>query len=515
MPINKGVLFLKKYSILIVVLLLLASAVSIFAIAAKNYVIVGTTDKFTSLDPAKAYEYLSDNLLQNVMTGLVKYIPGTTKIVPSLAKNWEISSDGITYTFHLKKGLKFSNGDPINAQVFKFSIDRAISLKQNPSFLLADVVKDVKVINDTTFEIRLQYPFAPFINILAFPIAYPVDPKVYSANSVYNGLPVASGPYMVTKFVRGQEMELRRNPNYYGEPAKTPIILIKIYRAANNLYMALLNGEIDVAYRTFLPQQFKMIQKNKNFKAYAGKSPFIREVVFNVKIKPFDNPKVREALSYAVNRAKISSEVFSSLVSPLYTLVPDGMWGHESVMPKYDPSKTVSILKSLGYSKDNPLKITLWYTPSHYGSTEASLALTLKNVFESTGLIKCNIKYAEWATYVDYFTKGVMGMFLLGWYPDYFDPDDYMWPFLESKASPAMGSFYSNKTVDKLLLDARIVSDIPGRTALYDAVQKIMANEAPYIPLFQGQQQVATKPNIGGILLGPVQIFRYYLLYKK
>ena len=108
-----------------------------------------------------------------------------------------------------------------------------------------------------------------------------------------------------------------------------------------------------------------------------------------------------------------------------------------------------------------------------------------------------------------------MGMFLLGWYPDYFDPDDYMWPFLESKASPSMGSYYSNKTVDQLLLDARLLSDVPGRTALYSAVQDIMAKEAPYVPLFQGEQQVVAKPEVGGILMDPVQIFRYYLLYKK
>ncbi len=506
---------MKKYAIFAVTLILLVSAVSMFAMSAKDYVIVGTTDKVTSLDPAKAYEYFSDNILQNVMTGLVEYIPGTTKLVPALAKSWKISPDGLTYTFHLKSGLKFSNGDPINAQAFKFSIDRVIRLKQNPSFLLADVVKDVKVIDDLDFEIHLKYPFAPFINILAFTVSYPVDPKVYPADKVYNGLPVASGPYMITKLVRGQEVELRRNPNYYGKPAKTPIILLKIYRAANNLYMALLNGEVDVAYRTLLPQQFAQIENNPKFKAYVGKSPFIREVVFDVNVKPFDNPKVREAISYAINRKQISTEIFKSQVVPLYTLIPDGMWGHKNVMPKYNPDKAVEMLKALGYSKSNPLKISLWYTPSHYGSTESDLALTIKNNLEATGLVKCEVKYAEWATYIDYWTKGVMGMFLLGWYPDYFDPDDYMWPFLESKASPSMGSYYSNKTVDQLLLDARLLSDIPGRTALYDAVQDIMAKEAPYVPLFQGEQQVVAKPEVGGILMDPVQIFRYYLLYKK
>ncbi len=490
-------------------------ASSAFAINPKNYIIIGTTDKISSLDPAKAYDYLSDNILQNIMEGLVKYVPGTTRIVPGLAKKWKISKDGLVYTFYLKKGLKFSNGDPINAQAFKFSIDRVIRLKQDPSFLLSDVVKKVEVVNDTEFKIYLKYPFAPFINILAFTVSYPVDPKVYPKNNVYNGIPVASGPYMVKKWVRGQQIELVRNPYYHGKKAKTPIILVKLYRNANTLYIALLNGEIDVAYRTLLPQQFAKIQKNKKFVALVGPSPFIREIVFNVKYKPFDNRLIRRAIAYAVDRKQIVKDVFNNQVSPLYTLIPKGMWGHKSTMPHHNLKKAIRILKKLGYTKDKPLKITLWYSPSHYGSTEAALALTIKNQLEKTGLIKCQLKSAEWATYVDYWNKGIMGMFLLGWYPDYFDPDDYMWPFLASSASNGMGSFYSNKKVDKLLLKARKIVSKRKRAKIYYKVQKIMAKDVPYVPLFQGKQRVVAKPNIKGLLLDPVQIFRYYLLYKE
>jgi len=503
---------ISKYGVFVLLILM---SMMVFAASSKDYVIVGTTDKFTSLDPAKAYEYLSVNLIQNIMTGLVTYVPGTTQIIPGLADSWNISQDGLTYTFYLKKGLKFSNGDPINAQAFKYAFDRVIKLGQDPSFLLSDVVKETKAIDDTTFEIDLKYPFAPFINILAFTVAYPVDPKVYPADQVYNGMPISSGPYIVKRWVRDVEMELAPNPNYYGDPAKTPTILIKLYQDANSLYLALLGGEIDLAYRTLLPQQFAQIQQNNKFTTYVGQSPFMRFIVFNVKQDPFGNAKIREALAYAVNRHEIESKIFAGQVKPLYTMIPVGIWGSMDVMPSQDVAKSVSILQSLGYSKDKPLNITLWYTPSHYGSTEADLALTLKNQFESTGLIKCNVNYAEWATYIDYWNKGVMGMFMLGWYPDYFDPDDFVWPFLQSSASPLMGSNYSNPTMDQLLTDARLVSDEAGRTALYDAVQKLMAKDVPYIPLFQGEQQIAAKPEVAGVLLDPVQIFRYYLLYKK
>ncbi len=506
---------MKRVALFILSIMLLVSFGSkSFALSKKSYIIAGTTDKITSLDPAKAYEYFSDNILQNIMGGLVNYIPGTTKIVPDMAKSWKISKDGLVYTFKLRKGLKFSNGDPIDAEAFAYSIMRVIRLKQNPSFLLADVVKDAKAVDKLTLKIRLKYPYAPFISILAFTVSYPVDPKVYPKDKVYNGMPVASGPYMIKKLVRGQEIELVRNPNYYGKKAKTPTILIKIYREANNLYMALKGGEIELAYRTLLPQQLSQIQKDKNFKTYIGNSPFIREVVFNVKAKPFNNPKLREALSYAIDRGQIVKEIFKGQVSPLYTLIPSGMWGHKDVMPHYNMKVAVRKLKALGYTKAKPLTMTLWYSPSHYGSTESDVALMIKNQLEKTGLVKCTVKYAEWATYVDYWTKGVMGMFLLGWYPDYFDPDDYMWPFLQTSASPGMGSFFSNKAIDKLLTKARTVSNTKKRAKLYYEVQKLMVKQAPYIPLFQGQQQIIAKPNIKGVLMDPVQIFRYYLLSK-
>ncbi|WP_198018118.1 ABC transporter substrate-binding protein [Hippea jasoniae] len=487
---------MRKLFLRLLAALLLVSFISLpsFAISKKSYVIIGTTDKITSLDPAKAYDYLSDNILQNIGAGLVKYIPGTTKIVPDLAKKWKVSKDGLTYTFYLKKGLKFSNGDPINAEAFKYSLDRVIKLKQDPSFLLADVLKSVEVVNDYEFKIHLKYAFAPFISILAFPVSYPVDPKVYPSDKVYDGMPVSSGPYMVKKWVRGQQIEFVRNPYYHGKKAKTPIILLKLYRNANTLYIALLNGEIDVAYRTLLPQQFAKIQKNKNFVALVGPSPFIREIVFNVKQKPYGNTAIRKAFSYAIDRNQIVKDVFSGQVDPLYTLIPKGMWGHKNTFPKYNLKKAIKMLKKLGYSKEKPLKITLWYSPSHYGSTEAALALTIKNQLEKTGLVKCQLKSAEWATYTDYYFNGVMGMFLLGWYPDYFDPDDYMWPFLASSASPSMGCFYSNKTVDKLLSKARQVTDKKEREKIYEKVQKILAEEAPYIPLFQGKKELYQNP---------------------
>ena len=124
-----------------------------------------------------------------------------------------------------------------------------------------------------------------------------------------------------------------------------------------------------------------------------------------------------------------------------------------------------------------------------------------------------NLKYAEWSTYVEYFLNGTMGLFLLGWYPDYLDPDDYVWPFLSESGAKSLGSFYSNSEVENLMIEARKLTDQEKRAEIYYKVQEILARDVPYIPLWQGVATCAAKKQVKGILLEPTQIFRYYILY--
>ena len=505
---------MRKWLIIGLVVSLSVALLSGIALArAKSFVVIGTTDKIVSLDPAKAYDYLSCNILQNVMSGLVDYKPGTANIVPALAERWKISKDGKVYTFYLRKGLKFSDGTPFNAQAVKFSIDRVFKLKGDPAFLLTEVVKKVEVVDDYTVKITLKYPYAPFLSVLAFTVAFPVSPKAYN-DKEFSDVAVGIGPYKIKKWTRDVELVLEANPDWYGSPPKAKLVVIRFYQSAQSLRMAVEKGEVDVAYRTLNPEDIIAIKKEGKLKVYEGNSPVIRYIVFNAKKDPFNKVIIRKAIAYAVNRSLITKRVFRDTAVPLYSMIPMGMWGHIDALPKHDMKKAVELLKKAGYDKDHPLEVDLWYTPTHYGSTEADVAQMLKLMLEATGVIKVNIKYAEWATYVDYFLKGNLGFFLLGWYPDYLDPDDYMWPFLHSSGSPSLGSFYSNPKMDEFLLKARQLSDQSERAKVYEEAQKLLAEEAPYIPLWQAKQYCVAKPNVKGILLEPTQIFRYYLIHK-
>ncbi|AGL50081.1 peptide ABC transporter substrate-binding protein [Thermotoga maritima MSB8] len=481
--------------------------------AAKDIIVVGTTDKIRTLDPANCYDYFSSNILQNVMVGLVDYEIGTSVLKPVLAERWEVDETGTVYTFYLRKDAKFEDGTPIDAHVFKYSFDRVMKLNGDPAFLLSDVVEKTEVVDDYTFRVTLKYPFSAFVSVLGYTVAYPVNPKVYPADSFYEGIPSASGPYRVKEWIRDVRIVLEANPNYFGEKPKTKTIVINFYENASTLRLALETGEIDVAYRHLDPRDVIDLEGREDIVVYKGNSPQIRYLVINVTQPPFDNVKVRQALAYSVNRDVIVEDVFVGLAKPLYSMIPEGMWGHKDVFPERDLEKARALLKEAGYDENNPLVIDLWYTPSHYGTTEADVAQVLKESFEETGVIKVNLKYAEWSTYVEYFLNGTMGLFLLGWYPDYLDPDDYVWPFLSESGAKSLGSFYSNPEVENLMIEARKLTDLEKRTEIYYKVQEILARDVPYIPLWQGVATCAAKKQVKGILLEPTQIFRYYILY--
>ncbi|CAI1493246.1 ABC-type dipeptide transport system, periplasmic component [Thermococcus nautili] len=485
----------------------------------KDTIIIGVTDKVTDLDPANAYDFYTWEVLNNVMEGLVKYKPGTLEIEPALAESWEVNKDSTVWTFHLRKDAKFADGTPLTAKDVVRSINRVMTIKGDPSWLVTSFVEKVEAKDDYTVVFYLKHPTAYFLALLTTPPYFPVSPKYdndkIDSDATYGGV----GPYKIVKWVRDQELVLEANPYYYGPQPKTKKIIIKFYNDASTMRLALQNGEIDVAWRTLRPTDIKSLKESGKFNVIEVPGGFIRYVCLNTKIDPTKEVKVRQALAAAVDRNEISKIVYQGTVEPLYSLIPNGMWSHLDVFKEKYGDGNIELAKKLlseaGYSESNPLQITLWYTPTHYGDTEASLAQVLKSEWEKTGMIKVTIKSAEWNTYTDYARKGQMMVYLLGWYPDYLDPDDYTTPFLDSDANGWAGTGYENPTVNELLRKAQTITDQNERAKLYEQVQQILAQDVPYIPLVQGKLFVVTQKNVKGVVIGPDMIFRYSTLYKE
>jgi len=482
-------------------------------------VVMGVTDKVTDLDPSNAYDFFTWEVLSNIMEGLIKYKPGTDELVPGIAERWEVLDNGATWLFYLKKNVTLCDGKPVKAQDVVRSIKRVMTIQGDPSWLVTEFVEDVIAIDDYTVKFVLKTPASYFLAVAATPPYFTVHPSYPDSEIVSDAMWGGAGPYCIKEFKRDEYIVLEENPHYHGERPKTKRFIIKFYRDATALRLALENGEIDIAWRTLRPQDYVDLSKNPNFVVESIPGTFIRYIIINVKMDPVSNVLVRRAIAAAINRTEIAEKVFFNTMSPLYSLIPAGMWGHiDAFKDKYGPGPDITLsrelLRQAGYSEENKLIIELWYTPTHYGDTEADVAALIKRQLEATGIIKVEIKSAEWATYVDYARNARMMLSLFGWYPDYIDPDNFLTPFLMSTANKWTGSQYANPTVDDLLRNAMIKVDKGERATIYEQVQRTLADDVPFIPLLQGNLMIVHAKNVHGVIVGPPMLLPYYTIYK-
>lgn len=477
--------------------------------------IIGTTDSVTDLDPAQSYDFHTWEIHHNTMDTLLTYVPGSTELQNALAESYEASDDGLEYTFKLREGLVFPDGTDFNADAVVWSINRVIRLEGDPNWLVSSFVESVEALDDYTVKFTLSSAVGFFPLLIATQPYSPVSPNCYSENefdvdSTCGGI----GPYVITSWERDVEMGLEANPDYYGTPPAHSKVIVRYFSDSTAMRLALEAGDIDVAWKTLTPSDYDDLDTDPNFTLMEGPGAYIRYVCFNATSEPFDNAKVRQALSLAIDRTVISQVVFQGTHQNLYSMVPMGMTGHIDAFGERDLDAAVSLLAEAGYDADNPLVMDFWWTPDHYGPTEGDVAAVIKEAWEETGVVTVNLQSAEWATYTDYFGPGTMPAFLLGWYPDYLDPDNYTWSFAESDASDDIGIFYSNAEMDDLLHRAQVETDPAVREDLYGQAQKLWTTEVPTIPFTQGALLIVTQPDVGGVKLDPTMFLHYFTLTK-
>lgn len=500
------------------------------ALAAQQSIIIGTTDRVTQLEPANSYDFWTWHVLEQTTETLVTPEAGTAKLVPSLAERWAISPDAKVFTFYLRRGVTFTDGQPFNAQAVKWSLERALRLDGPEGAVgLIKGIDRIDVLDDYTVRITLKEPDATFLARLADPIspAMIFSPKSMPADQMVNGQYAGTGPYRLVRYDPDQRVVLEAYENYWGPKPKTSRIIEVMYADASALRAALEASQIDLGFRTFNPEDIASLEKDDRFSVIKGEGSLsVRYLVFNVTQAPFDNPVVRRAISLAVDRDRIVSDVFAGLNAPLYSMVPKGMWSHIEAFPKRDAREAAALLKGLGYSESKPLAITLWYTPSHYGTTEADVAAVVKGSLEETGVIEVDVQSLEWGTYVQRQSEGALGLFFLGWYPDFLDPDNFLAPWLveapsalgthlDSATSQADRTYY--KEFIRLLTAAKHVSDQDVREEFYVQAQQKLAESAILIPLWQNNLQhlAIARRNVSGVVLDPSMNLRTWLLVKE
>ena len=504
-------------------------------------IILGTTSKIRTLDPADANEFFISNVFYNTLERLYTYKEGSNEIVPQLATDMpKVSDDGLTYTVPVRTGIKFHDRTNFNAYTMKFALERFINSKGAPASILSDVIASISVPNEAELIFQLKQPLQFFPKFLAFTGAAAISPQVYKhIKDEKTGkllfLPdklVGTGPYQVTQFVEGSYLRLDAFPDYWGKKPANRGIDIQFFSSNSNLLNAFKTGAVDIAFQTLTPTQVKNIEinaKQNGWTIASGQGATILYMVLNTQQAPLNDVRVRQALAAAIDRPLLESRIFFNQRAPLYSLIPSSFAESKPVFEqKYgqvNGKLARQLLQEAGYSDDKPAQITIWYSPK-YGGNGDLIASTLRaSIQKNVGKI-LQIKTERVETTVGYafLDKGVYPAYLLDWVPDILDPDNYIKPFLECEeaegdrckkgSSQFQGSFYNNSTMNELIAQQRKERDVTKRSQILQQIQEILAQDVPFIPLWQNKEYAFAQKDVLGVKIEPNQQLPYWTISK-
>lgn len=479
----------------------------------KGLVIIGTTDKASDLDPANSYDFHTWEVHWNTMSGLVGY-GSDGGMIPALAASPpSVSEDGLTWTVELRQGQKFPSGRELTSRDVKWSVDRVRHLGGKASWLVTSFVESVEVAGPYSVSFVLLKPTSFFPSLLATSPYFPLDQSCYSAYSIDTDSTCGGlGPYLIREWVRDDYLLLEANPDWPGEKAVTKRVKVRYFDSSASLRQALEAGSIDLAWNTLTPDDLIALRADDRMKVWENNSSFKRMLVLTHHVEPFSDPRVRQALSYLVDREALAEEAFKGTFSPLYSPIPNATPGHIDTLPTRDVNKGIALLAEAGYDAERPLRFDLWWTDDHYGDSEVDLASTLKNQLEATGVIQINSRSSHWTTYLDATNECEYPAFLFGWYPDYVDQSTAIDFFALSEATSALCSNYSNPEMDKLVRAAQSESDPNTRARYYNEIQQLWVKDIPTIPLLQGVLFAASRSNLEGVSFEVSAALRYHRL---
>ncbi|WP_141430465.1 ABC transporter substrate-binding protein [Bacillus sp. 03113] len=470
-----------------------------------------------SLDPATVTDGESLIVANQIFENLVSYKKDSTEIQPELAKSWEVSDDGLTYTFKLQEGVKFQDGTDFNAEAVVTNFDRWANgnVEQFPYYQSqfggfkgeeSAVIKEVKAVDKNTVQFTLFRPQAPFLKNVAmtpFGISSPAAIEKYGDKYIEN--PVGTGPFKFQEWKRNDTITVVKNDDYWkkGLP-KLDKVILKVIKDNSARLNALTKGEVDLIDGVN-PSDIEKVKSSKNLQLFERPSMNIGYLGFNVEKAPFDNPKVRQAISHAVNKEGLIKNFYEGTAIPAKNPIPPSISGYNDDIKDYDYNldEAKKLLAEAGYP--NGFSVDFWTMPvvRPYMPNGQKVAEALQADFEKIG-IKTKIVTFEWGTYLDKLANGEGPMFIAGWTGDNGDADNFMYALLDKDAIGSNNfSYYANNDFHDLLIKAQTETDEAKRNDYYKQAQVIAHDDAPWVPIAHSTPQLAGKSTIKGFIPHP------------
>ena len=488
----------------------------------------------TTMDPARVEDGPTIDVLQQIYDGLVQWNT-KNQVVPNVAEGWTVSPDGRTYTFTLRKDVKFTNGDPVTARDFVYSLNRALNPSTQSTVAstylndidgVADVLsgkaraaKGIRAVDDYTLRITLDKPKAYFISKLTYPTGYVLDRKAIEAGGPrWTEHPIGSGPFMLDRWDHQSMVRLKANPGYHEGRPKLDAIERPILLDPETRHAKFESGELQMTDVTMGDYD----RDRSDPKLAPDLRTFPRPAVFYCSLNqaafpPFKDKRVRQAFNYAIDKDTLIRVVMRGVVRKAEGILPPGVPGYDPALKGLDfnPAKARTLMAAAGYPNGRgfpPLTLTFREKQADMKRFAEAMADQLQ---KNLG-ITVALREMEWGSFLDARNKGILPFYFLRWMADYLDPQDFLSVMLHT-GTQENGAHYSNPRFDALCDRADLLQDARQRLALYRQAERIAVDDAAWIPLYFQTDIELWDPRVKGVeesLMGHLPHKRTYIAAK-
>ena len=498
----------------------------------KNILKIGLGGDPAALDPRKIEESVGHFVANQIYEGLVTY-NDKCEAVPACAEKWEVSADGLVYTFHLRQGLKWSNGDPLTAKDFEYGIKSALAPAfASPYASILYFVKNaenyntektknaddigVKAINDTTLQITLEAPCPYFVSVTAYPTYYPVNQK--SDFSKVDKI-VCNGPFRITDWTRKSDIDLVKNDQYYDKDAvKLDGMNLALTDDNNTLMQMFKTGQVSFMEKAPVAEIDKLI-KDGLCKPSPQFSIYYYD--FNNKKKPFDDVRVRKAFNLGINRQLLIDKVTKGAQQPALAWVP---YGAPDAAPGSDFRKVggnfykdndieaaKKLLAEAGYpgGKGFP-EVTLKYNTN---DAHKAIAEAIQEMWKTNLGVTVKLQNEEWKVFLDTRKQGDYDIARDGWNADY--PDAYVFACIFTAGNDQNNAKYLNKNYDSLINSSRVEADPAKRFQLMHEAEKQLMEDMPICPIYFYSGTPVYSPKLKGVIENSLNNFYFKTAYME
>ncbi|WP_207883566.1 ABC transporter substrate-binding protein [Pseudomonas sp. 30_B] len=471
-----------------------------------------------------------DAAAETVFNRLVDFRPGTTELEPALAERWEVSPDGLTYTFHLRPGVKFHSTEyfkptrTLNADDVLWTFQRALDPKHPwhesagrgyayfDAMGMRDLIKSVDKVDDLTVRFTLNHPEAPFLADMAMGFA-----SIYSAEygdqllaagkqGQLNNLPIGTGPFVFSRYAKDAQVRYRANPDYFrGKPAIDNLVFA-ITLDPNVRMQKLRRNECQIALYP-KPSDVPALQQDKNLAVDSIDALMTTYVAINTKHKPLDDVRVRQAINLAIDKQALIDAVFgANAASPAINPYPSTLLGYNKDLKDWPhaPERARALLKEAGAEN---LKLTLFIrNGSSPTIPNPALAAQMMQADLAKAGVDLQIRSLEWGELLKRSKAGEHDLSLLGWAGDNGDPDNFVSPNLSCAAAKSgeNQAFWCDQAFEALIQEARQTNDTAKRADLYRKATSVFHEQSPWIPLAHPKLFNVRRSTIEGYTISPL-----------